>query len=261
MLERVLDSDEEAVIVDSAMEQLARLQQLDEEIRQLTASIAALPRHLEQIRAKLTAAQQRVAAGESRLREEETLRRRCESDLKDQQQKIDKFRSQTNSVKNNEQFHALQHEIAFAQAEIGRIEDRELESMERADGVEKDLTQARQELASAAAYMEAEQVSAERATALQEASLAKWRAERAALRPNIEEALLDQYDRVARSRGTGLARASDQRCTGCQMGLRPQLWNQLRDGARLTCESCGRLLYFSQKLQIETGGAPAAQRA
>jgi predicted nucleic acid-binding Zn-ribbon protein len=248
--------------MDQTLENLIRLQQLDGEIRQLRASLEATPRRIRGIEAELAAHARTVADLEQRQREEEARRRRDESDLKDQQAKIAKSRQQLNVVQNQAQATALEHQIAFAEQEIARIEDDELGSMERSDAIDSDLLSARQQHASHAAYLATEKAAAERSTQLEQADLAKWQQERAALRPQIDEDRLAEYDRIAAARGTALARARDQRCTGCQMGIRPQLWNQLRDGQSLKCESCGRILYVDNRRepQIETG-RPAASGA
>lgn len=232
------------------LEALMRVQTIDQEAAKLRAELAELPKRLAAVEARLAAEKAAVEQAAKAIKDEEAARRRMESDLKDQQQKIVKFRDQTSGVKTNEQFRALQHEISFAEEEIRRIEDRELESMERLERLNQQQREAQSKLADSTRAVEMEKEDARAASAEQQKKLDELTGQREKLRVGIPEELLQVYDRVASSsRGTGVARVQAQRCMGCQMYVRPQRWNQIRNGEIHVCESCGRLLFFDPALE------------
>jgi predicted nucleic acid-binding Zn-ribbon protein len=230
------------------LEKLIVLQTHDVEAKRLRDEMVALPKMVAGLETKLKAVEGQRAVVVELIAKEETLRRRLESDVKDHQAKIVKVKKQMDQATTTVQVTAFEHEIGFAQGEIGKLEDAELESMERSEGLEAQKRLADEAVADAKATLERERARAAETVAADKTALAGVEAQRAALRPQIGEDTLSTYDRIAKAKGTGLAEGLNQKCMACQMMLRPQRWNDLRDRGNdetmMTCESCGRMLYY-----------------
>src|SRR5437762_35954 len=108
---------------------LMELQSVDQEIARLTAEIAALPRHLAQIEARLKAHVDQLENDKKTLAAHYKERKDNEREIGIIREKIVKYRDQMTSVKTNEQYRALQHEIDFAETGIRGHEDKILEKM------------------------------------------------------------------------------------------------------------------------------------
>src|SRR5207344_874310 len=70
---------------------------------------------------------------------------------------------------------------------------------------------------------------------------------------------VETFQRIAKVRGTAIARAEGERCTICQVRLRPAVFAEVRKNDSLVqCDSCNRILYFIAPQAPKAPEAPQA---
>src|SRR5439155_13677469 len=144
-------------------------------------TLAGEPEQAAALDARLEAARQHVAAAKEQLAANKNARAALEKDVAVQQGRLSKFRDQAMAVKTNQEFAAVQHEIAFAQAEIKKIEDSILERMMESDDFTAAVKTAEAQLASETKAVEAERRAVSAAHVEMQAALERIAVERAAL--------------------------------------------------------------------------------
>ena len=140
-----------------------RLQEIDNRLAELAREIASLPKHIAEIEKKLGAHERKLDADRAALAANQKERKKCESDIPVQDQKISKLKDQMLTAKTNEQYGAFQNEIEFCQKEIRKLEDRILELMAESEPLEKNVKAAEVALKEEKAQVEAEKSAGSRA--------------------------------------------------------------------------------------------------
>ena len=231
--------------MNADLQRLTELEKIDREASRLTEEVAGLPKRVAAIEAKLAEHKAAVEKAKARIKGNETTRRQMEADIKGFQEKIAKYRSQSSSVKTNDEYRALMHEVEFAEKQISGCEDKILELMIGLESEEKALKVAEAELKTESADVEKEKVDARVRTAEDEKLLAGLKEQRETIRSTVNDSALAHYDRVMRQRKSALAEAREQKCMACFVMVRPQTWQEIRTNEQIiTCNSCGRILYF-----------------
>jgi len=231
--------------MNADLERLIELEKVDRDIARLSDEVATLPKRVAAIEAHLADDKAAVEKAKGAIKANEAARRKLEADIQAFQQKIVKYREQSSSVKTNDEYRALMHEVQFAEKAISGCEDKILELMIALEDEEKSLKTAEMELKAEAAAVEKEKAEAHTRTAEDEAQLQVHSQKRQELRSGVGESALAHYDRVMRQRKTAIAEAREQKCQACFVMVRPQTWQEIRANDKIiTCSSCGRILFY-----------------
>jgi hypothetical protein len=120
-----------------AIPHLIELQRVDHQIAVLRAELEAFPKRIRDAETKLGGARADVASAKEAHAQVVAERKKFEFDGQQWKDRARKYRDQSGAVKTNEAYKALQHEIANAEAEVAKADDRQLEVMMAAEDVER----------------------------------------------------------------------------------------------------------------------------
>ena len=237
------------------LERVIALQKLDTTVHDAQKRLAEAPERVAALDARLETARQQLADAKARVAENQAKRREIEKDVALHQGRLSKFREQAMAVKTNQEYHAIQKELGFAQTEIKALEDRILELMLDADDQNAAVKRGEKALADEQKAVDAEKKALTAESAQLETLLQQLANERKSVTGALDPKVLETFERVAKGRhGVAVAEARDAICTICHVRLRPQVFNNVRrNDSIIQCDSCQRILFFA--------GTPAAAPA
>jgi predicted nucleic acid-binding Zn-ribbon protein len=249
-----------------AIPRLLDLQTVDHRIASLRADLETFPKRIREADHKLTNASAAVAAAKEAHVHGLKERKKFELDVDQWKERARKYRDQSGAVKTNEAYKALQHEIANAEAEMSKAEDRQLEIMMAGEDVERRVKNAEHNLKQAEQSVATERKDIETQQTAKKKEFDAALAERERALAPIPEDLRILYDRIAkRHNGTALAQARDGQCRGCGMRVLPHILQLLvqeaNDDEVFRCESCGLILYSLEPVAPHTLDADSGNAA
>ncbi|MDR1045960.1 MAG: C4-type zinc ribbon domain-containing protein [Candidatus Adiutrix sp.] len=232
--------------MNKVLADLKRLQDLDDLERGDRRALEEDQVRLREAGARLESFETRFEEIRQELEEMKNRHLRLEGEAAGLSAKKDNNEKRQMSVKNNNEYAALQKEAEFLRTRLGEVEDEILELLEKIDrndlqSADLSLLLAEERLAHEKAVTE---IGKAAAGARERLGLSAER--RQSLAASLPPAQLKQYEEIAKVRGgRAVSAAADGLCLACRLAFPPQIYNELQRNEKiLNCPNCGRIIYW-----------------
>jgi predicted nucleic acid-binding Zn-ribbon protein len=226
------------------VETLLVLQDRDQKLRRLRLDVRRAPQAENDARARLASEEAAVAAAKEASMVNEVATKNLDIDIETRKTSIARLKLQQFETRKNEEYRALEHEIERYSAEVTRLEDAELELMEKGEELKKRLAAAQERLAATRKLVEEEVGEIGKRTANAGSQIAELEAERKEIAAKVDPDLRFRYDRIFDKKAPAVVPLENGICGGCRMKVTASTLTAVKAGKVLTnCEQCGRILF------------------
>jgi predicted nucleic acid-binding Zn-ribbon protein len=218
--------------VDSSIDQIKILRgELPMEVKDLEDEVQGLVNRQTRIEEEINGITEFIEDKKAAIKESEAL--------------LAKYETQSDNVKNNREFEAINKEIEMQGLEIKLSEKNIRDANEELAEKVKVLDAAKKTIAVKEGVLNHKKEELEKIIADTEIEEKELNIKSAEARSHIDERLLYSYDRIRNSYRNGLAVVTVERdaCGGCFNSIPPQRQSEIRLHKKIiVCENCGRIL-------------------
>ena len=216
----------------------------------LEAQLKVVPADVARVEQKIAAEKAAIDTARTEMRELEAKKKVLETEIGSAEDKLGRYRTQQLSVRKNDEYQALGHEIATTQTQIGEFEAQELAIMYAIDEAKKKFVAAESELKTNISGHESRiKTLRERETSLS-AELKSIQADVAVARAPVDAIKLRIYDRIAVRSMPVVVAIHGGKCGGCHLKVSSEVESASRgkgpDASTPVpvCDQCGRIVYW-----------------
>jgi uncharacterized protein len=231
--------------VEEKLVNLLRLQKVDSKLDEIQILKGELPMEVSDLEDEILGLQSRQTRIEEEINGISEFIEGKKNTIKESEALIAKYEKQSDNVKNNREFEAINKEVEMQQLEVKLCEKHIRDANEELAEKIKALEIAKKQVGVKDGVLnhkkgELEKIIAD--TEKEETALNKSSAD---ARAHIDERLIYSYDRIRKSYRNGLAVVPVERdaCGGCFNSIPPQRQSEIRLHKKIiVCENCGRIL-------------------
>lgn len=234
---------EQLVVLDA-------LQRIDLELSKLEENLNDYPRKISDYELELKESKESL---EKLEREKQDLLRnksRIEQEVSHNEELVKKAEQKLFEIKTHKEYEALQKEISETKRRTSNLEDTLLEEMERIEKIEVLIASGREELNTKETEY-GEKISDYKLKLEDLKNLYEpKKEEKEKIASRIIPELMPIYEKIRKRNGGVIALAKKEVCTGCNMRIPPQLFNEVLTLSRfIQCPNCQKILYTEEELK------------
>lgn len=239
---------------------LTQIQELANEIREAKRVTAEAPGEIETIEQHFRERNAEYVAIKDRYDELETDQRMRSGALTDLEERRKKFMEDLMQVKNQREYAAMLKEIDSVKAQISENEEVILKDMEEIEKLTGELATQEEHIKAERKQVGEQRTAVEKASAEAVTTIETKTVERQKLEGTLSRTVVGQVQRLEGIRaGVFVASAEGGSCSACFVRIRPQMYQEIRNGKMVhRCSSCGRYLYSPKAVAVEETAPPEA---